>query len=277
MANKTFIILIIIFTSSCYNNKNNINIINKIREIEPNNTLEYSQYIDSNIYINGNFENHMDIDYYIINATNKFVMDFLASFYDTKANIYLNIYSSNKTLFCINTGDLKDYRGLIEFKDIILNDDIYFLRLHSDNKIKYHLKFIFKDDNICLNEIEPNDYISNANNINYPNELIYGYFIKNNIIDIDNIIKPYVKNNDVLDIDFYTIKNDTDIYSAINIITEYIDDIDILLFDENFNYVKSGVRNININFHPNKKYYIALISYGKNSILNRYSLYYKFN
>ncbi|WP_300366511.1 hypothetical protein [Brachyspira sp.] len=273
---KYILISIFILIVSC-TNKSNIqnNYILKNKEIEPNDTLEYSQYIDCNSSISGKFDN--DIDIYQINPTNGFMMDFYISTYDNKANIYLDIFSSNKTVFNINTEDIKDYKGFIEFQDILLDDDdTYFVRLNSDRECQYSLKFIFKDDNLPSNEIEYNNTIDKANTINYPNELIYGYFIKN-YLNVEEYIKPYITNSNLLDIDFYKLENSTDINSSISIKLKYPKDIDIILFDENYNYIKKGINELNTSFETNKKYYIALVCYGDKYLIERYTLHYEFH
>ena len=274
---KYKLILLIILFISCRNN----NVINentlKREEIEPNNSLEYSQYIDCNTLISGNIDDYNDLDFYQISPTNGFVMDFSMSVYDIEANISMDIISTNNDIiFHINSEDISNYKGFLELKDILLNDEVYFFKLNADKKCKYNLKFIFRDDYIPSNEIEPNNDIDKANTINYPNEIVYGYFIKN-YINIEEYIKPYIKQSDLIDIDFYKMKNDTDINSSINIKLEYSKDIDIILFDENYNYIKQDINQLNTAFEQNKTYYIALVCYGDKYIVDRYTLYYEFN
>lgn len=276
---KYKLILLIIFFISCSNNEKTINnnTILKKEEIEPNNSLEYSQYIDCNISISASFSDYEDIDFYHVNPTNGFVMDFYMSVYDLDADVHLNILSSDtNTLLSINSKDISNYNGLIELNDILLNDDEYFFKLYSDKECKYNLKFIFKDNEIPSNEEEPNNNIYEADKINYPNEMVYGYFIKS-YFNIDEYIKPYIKNMDLIDIDFYKIQNDTDINSSINIKLEYNKDIDIIFFDENYNYIKQSVNQLNTSFESGRIYYIALICYGNKYIIDRYVLHYEFN
>ena len=199
------------------------------------------------------------------------------SVYDLDADVHLNILSSDtNTLLSINSKDISNYNGLIELNDILLNDDEYFFKLYSDKECKYNLKFIFKDNEIPSNEEEPNNNIYEADKINYPNEMVYGYFIKS-YFNIDEYIKPYIKNMDLIDIDFYKIQNDTDINSSINIKLEYNKDIDIIFFDENYNYIKQSVNQLNTSFESGRIYYIALICYGNKYIIDRYVLHYEFN
>ena len=275
---KYIIIFILILFISCTNNNDNnsSNHAVKIEEIEPNNNIEYSQYIDCNISINGKFDDANDIDFYQINPTNGFIMDFAMSAYDNKANIYLDIFSSNKTIFSINTEDIEDYKGFIEFKDIVIDDDFYFFRLNANKECHYTLKITFRDDYLPSNEIEPNNTVEKIDKINYPNELIYGYFIKN-YINIEDFLKPYIKNTNLIDIDLYKIENNTDINSSISIKLKYSKDIDMILFDENYNYIKQGINQLDTNFESNKKYYIALICYGDKYTIERYTLHYEFN
>lgn len=270
------ILLIILFISCRNNNVTNENTL-KREEIEPNNSLEYSQYIDCNTLISGNIDNYNDIDFYQINPTNGFVMDFSMSVYNLEASISMNIISTNNdTIFSINSEDISNYKGFIELKDILLNDDAYYLKLNADKECKYNLKFIFNDNYMPSNEVEPNNTIYEADIINYPNEMVYGYFIKS-YFNLDEYIKPYIKQSELIDVDFYEIKNDTDISTSINIKLEYPKDIDIILFDENYNYLKQAINQLNISFEPNKKYYIALVCYGDKYITDRYTLHYEFN
>ena len=270
------ILLIILFISCRNNNVTNENTL-KREEIEPNNSLEYSQYIDCNTLISGNIDNYNDIDFYQINPTNGFVMDFSMSVYNLEASISMNIISTNNdTIFSINSEDISNYKGFIELKDILLNDDAYYLKLNADRECKYNLKFIFNDNYMPSNEAEPNNTIYEADIINYPNEMVYGYFIKS-YFNLDEYIKPYIKQSGLIDVDFYEIKNDTDISTSINIKLEYPKDIDIILFDENYNYLKQAINQLNISFEPNKKYYIALVCYGDKYITDRYTLHYEFN
>ena len=249
----------------------------KREEIEPNNSLEYSQYIDCNTLISGNIDNYNDIDFYQINPTNGFVMDFSMSVYNLEASISMNIISTNNdTIFSINSEDISNYKGFIELKDILLNDDAYYLKLNADKECKYNLKFIFNDNYMPSNEAEPNNTIYEADIINYPNEMVYGYFIKS-YFNLDEYIKQYIKQSGLIDVDFYEIKNDTDISTSINIKLEYPKYIDIILFDENYNYLKQAINQLNISFEPNKKYYIALVCYGDKYITDRYTLHYEFN
>ena len=270
------ILLIILFISCRNNNVTNENTL-KREEIEPNNSLEYSQYIDCNTLISGNIDNYNDIDFYQINPTNGFVMDFSMSVYNLEASISMNIISTNNdTIFSINSEDISNYKGFIELKDILLNDDAYYLKLNADKECKYNLKFIFNDNYMPSNEAEPNNTIYEADIINYPNEMVYGYFIKS-YFNLDEYIKPYIKQSELIDVDFYEIKNDTDISTSINIKLEYPKDIDIILFDENYNYLKQAINQLNTSFEPNKKYYIALVCYGDKYITDRYTLHYEFN
>lgn len=270
------ILLIILFISCRNNNVTNENTL-KREEIEPNNSLEYSQYIDCNTLISGNIDNYNDIDFYQINPTNGFVMDFSMSVYNLEASISMNIISTNNdTIFSINSEDISNYKGFIELKDILLNYDAYYLKLNADKECKYNLKFIFNDNYMPSNEAEPNNTIYEVDIINYPNEMVYGYFIKS-YFNLDEYIKPYIKQSELIDVDFYEIKNDTDISTSINIKLEYPKDIDIILFDENYNYLKQAINQLNTSFEPNKKYYIALVCYGDKYITDRYTLHYEFN
>lgn len=275
MKYKLIIILLLIIIS-CRNNNRENNIISVNRdEIEPNDSLEYSQFIDTSTSINAGFQSDEDIDYYQIKPTNASVMDL--SIYANKLNMNLTLMSSsNSNVININTKDIENYRGFIELKDFMFYDDSYFLKLSSDKEGKYDVRFELKNDYFPSNEIEPNNNINTANIINYPNELVYGYFLYNDFY-IDENIKPYIKNSDITDIDIYKIENDTDINTSINIILEYSKDIDIILFDENYNYIKKSINRLNTTFEAGRKYYIVLVCFGNKSIIERYTLHYEFN
>ena len=73
------------------------------------------------------------------------------------------------------------------------------------------------------------------------------------------------------------IENKTDIDSSINIILEYKKDIDIILFDKDYNYIKKAKNKLILDFKSEDKYYIALMFYGEKYFIDRYSLYYEFN
>ena len=69
-------------------------------------------------------------------------------------------------------------------KDLILNENGFLFKLTSDKleenkKIKYDISFNFKNEYNFKNERENNDNFNKANIIDYPNQIIYGYFIKN--------------------------------------------------------------------------------------------------
>ena len=132
---------------------------------------------------------------------------------------------------------------------------------------------------IVNNEKEPNNTLMNSDYIKSPNEPIYGYFIKSySNITIDDTLKPYIKPQNIVDIDCYKVENSTDISTSINIILSDADNADMILFDENFNYLKHGNNNnVSSDFQPKKVYYIVLICYGDKSITKRYSIHYKFN
>lgn len=256
-------------------------------EIEQNDSHEYAQFIDSNILIKANL-NFEDIDYYKINPTNGFIMDFSIKAENYFDNIIFEILDNEakKILFKIETKDILNYHGIIEMKDLILNENGFLFKLTSDKleenkKIKYDISFNFKNEYNFKNERENNDNFNKANIIDYPNQIIYGYFIKNYNGDINNNIdeniKPYLKNENIIDIDFYLMKNETDINSSINIILEYKKDIDIILFDKDYNYIKEYKNKLSTDFKSGQKYYIALIFYGDKYLIDRYKLYYDFN
>lgn len=256
-------------------------------EIEPNDSHEYAQFIDSNILIKANLD-FEDIDYYKISPTNGFIMDFSIKAENYFDNIIFEILDNEakKILFKIETKDILNYHGIIEMKDLILNENGFLFKLTSDKlkenkKIKYDISFNFKNEYNFKNERENNDNFNKVNIIDYPNQIIYGYFIKNYNGDINNNIeeniKPYLKNENIIDIDFYLMKNETDINSSINIILEYKKDIDMILFDKDYNYIKESKNKLYTDFKSGQKYYIALIFYGDKYLIDRYKLYYDFN
>ena len=256
-------------------------------EIEPNDSHEYAQFIDSNILIKANLD-FEDIDYYKISPTNGFIMDFSIKADNYFDNIIFEILDNEakKILFKIETKDILNYHGIIEMKDLILNENGFLFKLTSvkleeNKKIKYDISFNFKNEYDFKNERENNDNFNKANIIDYPNQIVYGYFIKNYNGDINkNIeenIKPYLKNENIIDIDFYLIENETDINSSINIILEYKKDIDMILFDKDYNYIKESKNKLYTDFKSGQKYYIALIFYGDKYLIDRYKLYYDFN
>lgn len=256
-------------------------------EIEPNDSHEYAQFIDSNILIKANLD-FEDIDYYKISPTNGFIMDFSIKAENYFDNIIFEILDNDakKILFKIETKYILNYHGVIEMKDLILNENGFLFKLTSDKleenkKIKYDISFNFKNEYNFKNERENNDNFNKANIIDYPNQIIYGYFIKNYNGDINNNIdeniKPYLKSENIIDIDFYLMKNETDINSSINIILEYKKDIDMILFDKDYNYIKESKNKLYTDFKSGQKYYIALIFYGDKYLIDRYKLYYDFN
>lgn len=256
-------------------------------EIEPNDSHEYAQFIDSNILIKANLD-FEDIDYYKISPTNGFIMDFSIKAENYFDNIIFEILDNEakKILFKIETKDILNYHGIIEMKDLILNENGFLFKLTSakleeNKKIKYDISFNFKNEYNFKNERENNDNFNKANIIDYPNQIIYGYFIKNYNGYINNNIeeniKPYLKNENIIDIDFYLMKNETDINSSINIILEYKKDIDMILFDKDYNYIKESKNKLYTDFKSGQKYYIALIFYGDKYLIDRYKLYYDFN
>lgn len=276
--------LIALFLFAC--SKSNRDITER-NEIEPNDSHEYAQFIDSNILIKANLD-FEDIDYYKISPTNGFIMDFSIKAENYFDNIIFEILDNDakKILFKIETKDILNYHGIIEMKDLILNENGFLFKLTSDKleenkKIKYDISFNFKNEYNFKNERENNDNFNKANIIDYPNQIIYGYFIKNYNGDINNNIdeniKPYLKNENIIDIDFYLIENETDINSSINIILEYKKDIDMILFDKDYNYIKESKNKLYTDFKSGQKYYIALIFYGEKYLIDRYKLYYDFN
>lgn len=276
--------LIALFLLAC--SKSNRDITER-DEIEPNDSHEYAQFIDSNILIKANLD-FEDIDYYKISPTNGFIMDFSIKAENYFDNIIFEILDNDakKILFKIETKDILNYHGIIEMKDLILNENGFLFKLTSDKleenkKIKYDISFNFKNEYNFKNERENNDNFNKANIIDYPNQIIYGYFIKNYNGDINNNIdeniKPYLKNENIIDIDFYLMKNETDINSSINIILEYKKDIDMILFDKDYNYIKESKNKLYTDFKSGQKYYIALIFYGDKYLIDRYKLYYDFN
>ena len=277
-----FLIALFLFACSKANRD-----ITERNEIEPNDSHEYAQFIDSNILIKANLD-FEDIDYYKISPTNGFIMDFSIKAENYFDNIIFEILDNEakKILFKIETKDILNYHGIIEMKDLILNENGFLFKLTSDKleenkKIKYDISFNFKNEYNFKNERENNDNFNKANIIDYPNQIIYGYFIKNYNGDINNNIdeniKPYLKNENIIDIDFYLMKNETDINSSINIILEYKKDIDMILFDKDYNYIKESKNKLYTDFKGGQKYYIALIFYGEKYLIDRYKLYYDFN
>ena len=274
---KLYITIFLLIIFSC--NKNNIIERN---EIERNDNPEYAQFVDFDILIKAKLSSE-DIDYYNISPTNGFIMDFSIRA-ENHNNIDLEILDENadKTLFKINTKDILNYNGKIEMKDLILREDKFFFKLTSEevrNEFNYNISFNFKNEYINKTETEINDNFQSANTIDYPKQIIYGYFLKNynEKISIDENIKPYLKNENIIDIDFYSIENKTDIDSSINIILEYKKDIDIILFDKDYNYIKKTKNKLSADFKSEEKYYIALTFYGEKYLIDRYSLYYDFD
>jgi len=276
--------LIALFLFAC--SKSNRDITER-DEIEPNDSHEYAQFIDSNILIKANLD-FEDIDYYKISPTNGFIMDFSIKAENYFDNIIFEILDNEakKILFKIETKYILNYHGIIEMKDLILNKNGFLFKLTSDKleenkKIKYDISFNFKNEYNFKNERENNDNFNKANIIDYPNQIIYGYFIKNYNGDINNNIdeniKPYLKSENIIDIDFYLIENETDINSSINIILEYKKDIDMILFNKDYNYIKEYKNKLYTDFKSGQKYYIALIFYGDKYLIDRYKLYYDFN
>ncbi|WP_288624460.1 hypothetical protein [uncultured Brachyspira sp.] len=277
-----FLIALFLFACSKANRD-----ITERNEIEPNDSHEYAQFIDSNILIKANLD-FEDIDYYKISPTNGFIMDFSIKAENYFDNIIFEILDNEakKILFKIETKYILNYHGIIEMKDLILNENGFLFKLTSDKleenkKIKYDISFNFKNEYNFKNERENNDNFNKANIIDYPNQIIYGYFIKNYNGDINNNIdeniKPYLKSENIIDIDFYLIENETDINSSINIILEYKKDIDMILFDKDYNYIKESKNKLYTDFNSGQKYYIALIFYGDKYLIDRYKLYYDFN
>ena len=277
-----FLIALFLFACSKANRD-----ITERNEIEPNDSHGYAQFIDSNILIKANLD-FEDIDYYKISPTNGFIMDFSIKAENYFDNIIFEILDNDakKILFKIETKDILNYHGITEMKDLILNENGFLFKLTSDKleenkKIKYDISFNFKNEYNFKNERENNDNFNKANIIDYPNQIIYGYFIKNYNGDINNNIdeniKPYLKNENIIDIDFYLMKNETDINSSINIILEYKKDIDMILFDKDYNYIKESKNKLYTDFKGGQKYYIALIFYGDKYLIDRYKLYYDFN
>ena len=274
---KLYITIFLLIIFSC--NKNNIIERN---EIERNDNPEYAQFVDFDILIKAKLSSE-DIDYYNISPTNGFIMDFSIKA-ENHNNINLEILDENaeKSLFKINTKDILNYNGKIEMKDLILREDKFFFKLTSEearNEFNYNINFNFKNEYINKTETEINDNFQSANTIDYPKQIIYGYFLKNynEKIDIDENIKPYLKNENIIDIDFYLIENKTDIDASINIILEYKKDIDIILFDKDYNYIKKTKNKLSADFKSEEKYYIALTFYGEKYLIDRYSLYYDFD
>ena len=274
---KLYITIFLLIIFSC--NKNNIIERN---EIEPNDNPEYAQFVDFDILIKAKLSSE-DIDYYNISPTNGFIMDFSIKA-ENHNNIDLEILDENaeKSLFKINTKDILNYNGKIEMKDLILREDKFFFKLTSEearNEFNYNISFNFKNEYINKTETEINDNFQSANTIDYPKQIIYGYFLKNynEKINIDENIKPYLKNENIIDIDFYLIENKTDIDASINIILEYKKDIDIILFDKDYNYIKKTKNKLSSDFKSEEKYYIALTFYGEKYLIDRYSLYYDFD
>ena len=274
---KLYITIFLLIIFSC--NKNNIIERN---EIERNDNPEYAQFVDFDILIKAKLSSE-DIDYYNISPTNGFIMDFSIKA-ENHNNINLEILDENaeKSLFKINTKDILNYNGKIEMKDLILREDKFFFKLTSEevrNEFNYNISFNFKNEYINKTETEINDNFQSANTIDYPKQIIYGYFLKNynEKINIDENIKPYLKNENIIDIDFYLIENKTDIDSSINIILEYKKDIDIILFDKDYNYIKKTKNKLSADFKSEEKYYIALTFYGEKYLIDRYSLYYDFD
>lgn len=271
MIKKIVLILISIYILSCNENNNIIN------EIEPNDTIEYAQFIESDINLRGSFSDD-DIDYYYIKPTNGFIMNFNLSV-NNDSNILLEFISkeNSNSIFVFESKNIKNYSRKIGLDNILLNESEYLLKLYSDGSADYSMSLMFSREYNYKNENEYNDNIYIADGIDYPNQKIIGHFI-NEGFSIDESISPYLQNKKVLDIDFFKIQNETDINTSINIITQYKEDIEILLFDENYNFLRKSTKKIeNLSFNKDSEYYIALVFYGDKYLLDQYILYYNFN
>ncbi len=266
-------IILILYFISCNKNKSI-----ETLEIEPNDNFEYAQFIDNDTIINGNFNNGVDIDYFKIHPTNGFIMNAILS---VRNNLKFKIIDNTKTniIFDIDTENILNYNGEIKIEDFIFYDDEYYLVLESEVEGKYKLKFSFNSKINFNKESEDNNSFNTADTIEYPNQKVYGYFIQNTNIynNIQNNIKENLSKTNLIDIDMYKIINSTDINSEILIRTHYSDDIEILIFDKNKNFIKKSLNKIEINFNSKEEYFIALAYYNNKYIVDKYTIYYKFN
>ena len=252
MIKNIILIFTFILSISCSRNNNTTT----VNEIEPNDNEEYAQFIESDISLKGSF-NIDDIDYYHIKPTNGFIMNF-GLYANNDSNIVLEFYNKENRdiVFRVETKNAKNYFGNIELKNILLNEKEYLLKLTSEDNIDYNLKLNFSDDYKYKNGNEYNDNILYAEEIEYPNQKINGFFIKKDLV-LDEKIKPYLKNYNII---------------------EYKEDIEIILFDENYNYIRKEINKIdNISFSKNKEYYIALVYYGDKYLIEQYILHYEFS
>lgn len=170
-----------------FNNSSNVPVK---KEIEPNDTMEYAQFIDGSVLINGSFKStngNIDTDYYEINPTNGFIMDFYIK--TSKKHHFeidiLNVF--DESILNIKSRDVLNYNGKILIKGFLIKNNPYFIRLQSElldkNKpVKYDMSITFTSEYPILNEIEPNDNFKNSDRIISFDKPVQGYFIKKNII-----------------------------------------------------------------------------------------------
>lgn len=260
-------------------NFNGVKENNKRKEIESNDTMEYAQFIDSNIFIEGSLKNLEDIDYYKISPTNGFIMDFnfkTLKKYSVQVEL-LNF--AGKSLIYINSRDIKNYNGNIFISNFLMMNDYYYIKLQTDKDygiIKYDMDINIKSGYPFFYESEPNDNFENANNILSFEKPVEGAFLKKSLEE-DKRLKDYIDFENVSDIDVYKIENATDIQSDIEVVMNYayLKDTVMLIFDKDYNLIKSSTGVADLDFKPKDKYYIVVYLKGNNSILSHYTIKYR--
>lgn len=246
------------FIASCKNSNELL-----VKEIEPNDSLEYAQFIDTSILMEASVSDN-DIDYYHIKSDSAwyFSYNIRTSLYKTSDNLILELMENDEVVQQIDISLIKDYYENMDYLIYkIDNTKNYYFKvsssLETDDIIDYYLSINFHSNFISKVEIEPNNTFSLAQDIISPNTKIEGFFTKS---IIDNNMKLHVKEDDIIDIDVYKIENVLNKNINMRIKLDYSDSSEakIVLFDDNYNYLLDSNTTLNHRFTKGSILYVVV-------------------
>ena len=224
-----------------------------VKEIEPNDDFANAQFVDSSMFIEGYILNN-DIDYYHIKSSDAlyFSFDIKTSFY--KVPLVFDIIENGKVISRVNTADIKNYDGNINFPAYKIDSEKnYYFNIsyagEADNKMYYHLMVNFYNNFITKKETEPNNTFALAQELISPNIKLEGSFTKSVIND-----------DDIVDVDVYKVENVLNKDMRIDINIDYKDKskVKMVLFDKNYNYLIENNYSIKYAFPSNSVFYIMI-------------------
>ncbi len=153
-----------------------------VQEVEPNHSRWQAQIINVPIKIKGTIEKKSDVDYFKFVNTDEGEFDIeliLKTKY--KNPLKLSLYFQDKVIKSVYLlkSEFENNENIIRIKNIYIRKGTYFIRITQRREWKRAIPYILTINKLSFNtfeEMEPNDTIGDANEIDITEGYIKGYF-----------------------------------------------------------------------------------------------------